>query len=553
MKTIWSKLVKERPRGFVPALAFLRGTRAGAVGVPSVVVAVVILMGVAMVGDTVLVLHNRSLLQAAVDAGSIAAAKKLPTLVSSTDTIDAELEPLVRRYVLANLPENIRKSVKDNLKIGVTWDRDSGVVVVKVSAELGGAVIGAQFWGELVEEVAVEVAAQYAIVPVDIVLALDATGSMLNSILTETGYSLPPNDPNRRDNVVKKAAGILVSTLSAASGDSGRVAVGVVPFNTTVNIGPGRTAWVSDLGQGHKVIPTNKPTYGPWTGCIEQRAAGGDLDLSLVTPDTAPFTSYFYPSTLKYRPDERAALKKAANITSVNGENDWQASEVFVRGGPHRGCPSEMVELTTDLASVQTEISNLSVPHVGHGTMTHLGVVWGRRMLASGWRSHWGLPDEQDGGVGRKKVLVMLSDGTNLVVDDLNSYPGKYLARPKDSTYEYTSYYTAYGRVGKGTAEEGYLKEGRLWGKANQSEAIAVLDGLFQRSCQMAKDEGITVFTVSAVPRDAHNKKELQAQLTTCATSPEHAFVENATQERMIEAFQKVAKKLVKARLVNSL
>ena len=95
--------------------------------------------------------------------------------------------------------------------------------------------------------------------PVDLVLAIDVTASMEGSIYTRRGGNVPA--ANRRINVVRNAALLLIDALYDQDGDTGHVSVGLVPFNTTVNIGVGRQAWVSDLGQGHKVIPSG---FGSW-------------------------------------------------------------------------------------------------------------------------------------------------------------------------------------------------------------------------------------------------------------------------------------------------
>ena len=61
--------------------------------------------------------------------------------------------------------------------------------------------------------------------------------------------------------VVRRAAQSLVAALYDQPGDTSHIAMGLVPFNTTVNIGSSRTGWVSDLGTGHKVIPTGFPAW----------------------------------------------------------------------------------------------------------------------------------------------------------------------------------------------------------------------------------------------------------------------------------------------------
>ena len=123
---------------------FLGDTRAGAVGISSVLIALMCFTGTAFVSDHVVLLHHRNVLQAAVASASIAATQHLAKL--DTGLTDGELagalEPLARRYVLANLPEGTRESARDSLEVALTPDREAGVVGVEVSADLGGAIVG---------------------------------------------------------------------------------------------------------------------------------------------------------------------------------------------------------------------------------------------------------------------------------------------------------------------------------------------------------------------------------------------------------------------------
>jgi hypothetical protein len=503
--------------------------------------------GTAMVSDHAVLVHHRNTLQAATVSASIAATQQMAELdrdLTAEETAEA-LEPLVRRYILANLPEGSRELAKGTLELAIAADRDAGVVGIDAAADLGGAIVGRYLWGRLVERVTAASGAQRVVSPVDLVLAIDVTGSMQGSIYGGTLVT----EEHRRINVVRNAAQLLIKALyDQGGGDTGHVSVGLVPFNTTVNVGASRQDWVSDLGQGHKVIP---PGFGPWRGCIEHRVPVVDPDdpdsllvdpdLSLVTPAVAPFTSWFAPSTLEFRAEERAAL--AAEIgAAVNGENDWSADNAHedYSGSPHSGCPrDEIVPLTNVRETVELAITNLQ-PWAGGGTMTHLGVVWGRRLLASEWRDTWGLP-EQATELGKQKVLVLLTDGINDAYDSRQTYPGNYRHGSVSRT-EYSSQYTGYGRAGTGSVEEGYRAGTRLTGLTQDSEDRDILNTILLTACELAKGDGVTVFTVSAVPDGHPREKELSDRLVTCATSEDHAFVQNSEPELMKTAFQEIGR-----------
>jgi hypothetical protein len=534
---------------------FFGDTRAGAVGISAVLITLMCFGGTAFVSDHVVLLHHRNILQAAATSASIAATQHMAKLDTGlTDKeLAAALEPLARRYVLANLPAGTREAVRDSLEVTLTPDREAGVVGVEVAAPLGGAIVGRHIWGRLVEKTVASSGAERIVAPVDLVLAIDVTGSMDSSIYTKGAFL----EEDRRINVVRNAAQLLIKALyDQGGGDTGHVSVGLVPFNTTVNVGASRQDWVSDLGQGHKVIP---PGFGPWRGCIEHRVPVVDPDLSvvdpvvdpdtllvdpdlsLVTPAVAPFTSWFAPSTLEFRAEERAAL--AAEIgAAVNGENDWSADNAHedYSGSPHSGCPrDEIVPLTNVRETVELAITNLQ-PWAGGGTMTHLGVVWGRRLLASEWRDTWGLP-EQATELGKQKVLVLLTDGINDAYDSRQTYPGNYRHGSVSRT-EYSSQYTGYGRAGTGSVEEGYRAGTRLTGLTQDSEDRDILNTILLTACELAKGDGVTVFTVSAVPDGHPREKELSDRLVTCATSEDHAFVENSEPELMKTAFQEIGR-----------
>jgi len=522
---------------------FLGSSRGGAGGLSSVLIALMCLTGTAFVSDHALLVHYRDTLQAGTDAAGIAATRQMAGLDEdlTREQLVAALEPLAKRYVLANLPEGVRDLARNTLELTLTPDRVTGVVGVAARADLGGAIAGRFLWGRVIDKTIAASGAERVLAPVDVVLAIDVTASMNGSINSRHAKVFP--ESHRRINVVRTAAQLLIDGLYDQAGQTGHVSVGLVPFNSTVNIGAGRTDWVNDLGSGHKVIPAG---FGPWRGCIEHRAMANDLDLSLDTPTDKPFTSWFSPSTLTYRTTERQALATEIGA-AVKGENDWSAANPHTnyKPSPHRGCPGDpIIPLTTTRATVDQAIASLQT-WSGGGTMTHLGAVWGRRVLASEWRSVWGLPADT-GGLARRKVLVVLTDGINDAYDNGNTYPGNYNHNGQKFRTDYGSQYTGYGRAGTGSATEGaaegYRTGTRLTGLTNEDQESAVLNEIFLKACQLAKDDGITVFTVSAVPDDQPKVAELREQLRACATSVDHAFVRNSNPTGMQAAFREIGR-----------
>ena len=87
--------------------------------------------GIALVGDHVYLTYQRDLLKIAADAAGLAAAYRLPTFGSdvSDEDVKTALKPVVRRYILANVPEGKRQQAQDTLKLTLTPDRTAGTVL----------------------------------------------------------------------------------------------------------------------------------------------------------------------------------------------------------------------------------------------------------------------------------------------------------------------------------------------------------------------------------------------------------------------------------------
>ena len=131
---------------------FLRDTRAGAVGIASVFIALMSLAGTALISDHTVLVRHRDTLRAAIATASIATTRQLARLDPdlTQEELVQELKPMARRYILANLPEGLRTSAEDTLEVTITLSRETGVVGVDASADLGGAIVGRYLWGNLV-------------------------------------------------------------------------------------------------------------------------------------------------------------------------------------------------------------------------------------------------------------------------------------------------------------------------------------------------------------------------------------------------------------------
>ena len=68
--------------------------------------------------------------------------------------------------------------------------------------------------------------------------------------------------------------------------------------------------------------------------------------------------------------------------------------------------------------------------------------------------------------------------------------------------------------------------------------------------CQAAKDEGIEIFTVTAMS-PGHVSSTLGQELTACASSTAHAFLNNSDANVLRDAFSNIAASLSPLRLTH--
>ena len=506
--------------------------------------------GIALVGDHVYLTYQRDLLKIAADAAGLAAAYRLPTYGSdmSDEAVKTALKPVVRRYILANVPEGKRQKAQDTLELTLTPDRAAGTVLVEAKADLGGIVFGRWLYGDVAGKTQVKSGTERITGTTEVALALDVTSSML---YTPAGAWSPRGSDNRIE-TIKRAALNLVNTLTADGG--GQTAVGLVPWNYQVRLNAATlTRWED---QGWASYPTQRTYPKPyknapngethtlperngasWRGCVDQRSLctvinnadpwGGCLSqhrragtvppgLSLALPSAEPFTMLFYPArtpspqrysnTISYQCRADKVQKSCYDESSVpHGDRPDQSNLQSSQPGnyyledPQYGCWNrgrEILPLTTDGGQVRRAVQSLWAG--GSSTYSTLGLVWAHRLLAHEWRSAWGdnrtHPVNPAEHTDVQKALVLLTDG-----------------------------------------EDNHIRE---------SEEHR------QHACQAAKDDGITVFTIAAMKTDESGFADLKRALTQCASKPEYAFVNNATSEALENTFQQIAAQLARFRRI---
>ena len=221
-----------------------------------------------------------------------------------------------------------------------------------------------------------------------------------------------------------------------------------------------------------------------WRGCVEARTAPDDQDD--IPPSEESFTAFLWP---------------AGQGTGYNPGGD-----------PNAFCPeSEVLPLTTERSVISDHIDDLEADGF---TMTNVGFTWGWRTISPRWQGEWGAADapvDYD-HPSISKAIIFMTDG------QADWAPG---------------YYTSYG----------FLADGNL-GTTNETIAEAEVNSRLLESCELAKEEGIEVYTVMFDLDDP----VIEADYRSCASSSEHFF--DAPDGTALEAaFKNIAGQLTSLRL----
>ena len=477
---------------------------------------------------------------------------------------------------------------KESLTVTFAIDRLQNSVSVTAEADLGGTLLSRHLpllgRNSGPATMQAKAATQCGGGLVEVVLALDVTGSM-NGKIDKTGGEGPDN---HRMQVAIEAAKALIAELDSC--DSSDVAVGVIPWDKTVRL-PAPDTWKNKgwVDTSNFTRERTQAGHEAWVGCMMDRAHSptgpknsAGLSLTLPSETGGAFPAFMYPDSNRLDPaifdDMRDkvlrnfgedAVATALDSDTIRaaivaaGDNPWGDtvgnSDELV-GGPNFHCTRvAMLPLSTDRVLVEQTLDALYAPDLkncglwGGVTMSHLGVTWGRRMLASSWREVWGEEthpvDPGDGSTGEvTKALVLLTDGLNGASSDLASeLPGE-LAVTFDSTESalelgcgacdstprclarsrsrtgcgpkanvYASRFTAVGRFGTGRAEDGHSGRGRdFTSAATMADARARLNDLLRHSCTLAHEEGLDVYTV-ALSSDRSLPTAWKNQLIACS------------------------------------
>ena len=397
---------------------FLRETRA-AVGLTAAAVSIMVLGGVALIGDHLWMVGRRDVLQNAADAAAIAATlelRKRPASESDAQ-LEAALRPVAERYARFNVLGNTAGEIDPkDIEVTLDVDRAAGTVAVSVKADVLDTLFAKWLYGyEPSGEITTRAGAERDTSKAEVVLAIDVTTSMDLNLAGNDYPDVGAGELSRME-IVRRAAHVLVDVLDPGD-EEAMIAVGVVPWHIDVRLNQTmRAAWER---KGWAVYPRSR-TYprpysvgggaGPaetwtmpskpeeWKGCLDQRALNGPRPpgLSVALPSSASFTMAFFP---------------VLNLTSyqcrdLSGDSFsgsfWQRcyhGPTFEQTVPPTPCPAgsgkcyqepetsqhscsgfaPILPLSGDMDEVRGAIDTLAP--IAPQTYSTMGLIWGRRAL----------------------------------------------------------------------------------------------------------------------------------------------------------------------------
>jgi Flp pilus assembly protein TadG len=413
---------------------------------PLFALAALALFGFGALGiDTGQLYLAKSRLQGATDSAALAAVERLPDIDQARAAAAA--------YAARNLPVTGRsRTVGDaDIQIG-RWDAATRTFVaddpranaVRVIARHGGdrgnalPTFFAGLIGHPQADIATEAIAVRGARGLELAMVLDVSGSMAGSKIQS----------------LQTAANKLLDILYAGEETVPELWVGLAPFSARVNIQSYGAGWMEDDAK-----KGGKHGDGKKGGKDNENDQGSRGENKLCT-------------------DYRSAANRATDAPP--------SVELFPPfEGDQELCPKPPVlALTAERSKVELAINKFEA---NGGTSTHIGTVWGWRLVSPRWRGLWGDPElPLDYAALPEKAVIIMTDGQNT---------------------------------------------GPSWGDLLDEQQAN--DQLLQQ-CAAMKAEGILIYTIT-FQAPAHIRPLYQQ----CASKPEYWF-ESPTNQALEDAFEAI-------------
>lgn len=280
-----------------------------------------------------------------------------------------------------------------------------------------------------------------------------------------------------------------------------------------------------------------------WKGCVEARPI--PLDVSDDPPNPAVPATLFVPyfwmddgDTVNGRVNDFLNdNNRPPNVTSEG--RTFGVAKYDGRGaprldenppdtrGPNQACPTPIVPLTNNENLVRDAIASMS-HWFGGGTNNAEGLAWGWRVLSPTE------PFNEGSAYGQsRKIIVLMSDGLNDVVDNVNTlHRSDYQALQHRSLWQDSAYRNSVQppeirlNINSRTAFRNHMNERQ------------------RQVCANVRAQGIEVYTVLFRERD----EPTMDLMRFCATSNAHFFTAD-TQADLVAVFEAIADEIADLRL----
>ena len=166
-------------------------------------------------------------------------------------------------------------------------------------------------------------------------------------------------------------------------------------------------------------------------------------------------------------------------------------------------CPAEIVELSTEYEAMRNAINGM---YTTDETYLPTGLIWGQRVLSPG------VPFDNAQAAGdpvHKKIMILMTDGINTT------------------------------EIQQDTDAQTYLHAPPFIGDIDDDEVATAANAATSRMCQNAKDAGTDIYTIAFKVTDPTTK----AMLRTCATSPDQALTADSN-VALVNEFSRLASAL---------
>ena len=498
---------------------------------------------------------QRDIIKSASDSAAVAATIEMrrPGVLDQFKT-DGELKDHLKKvaenYMLLNLThlsaEDFQEA-KDSLKVEVEPNRDAKAVSVSASADLGGTLFSRQLpiLGnyEGPEQIGVQAAVEGVSNPIEVVLAIDVSGSMGRRLDGEVAKG---DGSDSRMAIVKGAAQTLVGIVGPDA--EKRIAVGLVPWHAQVRLKElMRKSWETHgwaeypkrrhFGATYKCnpgdsctslaedqdLPPNPPES--WLGCLDEQRVDGtghaklpsEAALLSLPSEQNVFAQGIFPAYYGwaydcFEPSVTDSLGKGFGLQLCYGTKSADAHQwVFDNRAAQKYCVANdigsILPLTVEKKRVEKEIDELKRIDGGQ-TYSALGILWGHRLLSPDWKSVWGdavhpVDPTSENGKGVRKAIVLLTDG-----------------------------------------------EDNQCGRGDRSCTRNKVGIPRETACTLAKAEGIEIFVIAAMdPKEvsgglADSLRKCSSQGNPKNRTGKYVFINNTSKEDLEDAFADIANQL---------